>query len=356
MPMARKRKRKLKVGNLVFSILIVLLIITGIRYKVNTRPVSKDTTKQEFVVETGANGKDICHALKKADLVHDESLSYLYVKVNHLNGFKQGIYELSPSMSLAEILTTLNDANAAQQDVVTIVIYPGDWAKHIAKTISTYTNVSQEELMDLWNDHEWISSIMDQYPFLTNDIFKDNVRCCLEGYLAPNTYQVFKETTAKDVTLKLLDETKRIYDIYQSEIESSSMSVTDIFTLASIVQYEAGNEKDMRMIAGVFENRLAIDMPLQSSVTVCYALDINRGDDWTKCEVNPTFESPYNTYKYKGLPPGPILNPGELAIDAVLHPTKSDYLFFMADVYGDGTVYYSKTYEEHQALVRKYLQ
>ena len=97
-------------------------------------------------------------------------------------------------------------------------------------------------------------------------------------------------------------------------------------------------------------------MKLQSSVTVCYAIDKEKDDDWMACEVNPDFDSPYNTYRVEGLPPGPILNPGRDAIQAVLQPQASDYLYFMADVKGDGTVYYAKTYAEHQANVRKYLK
>ena len=110
------------------------------------------------------------------------------------------------------------------------------------------------------------------------------------------------------------------------------------------------------MIAGVFFNRMAIDMKLQSSVTVCYAIDKEKEDNWMKCEVNPNFDSPYNTYKYAGLPPGPILNPGKSAIEATLNPTSSKYLYFMADVYGDGKVYYAETYNEHSANVKKYLK
>ena len=112
----------------------------------------------------------------------------------------------------------------------------------------------------------------------------------------------------------------------------------------------------MKMIAGVFYNRMAIGMKLQSSVTVCYAIDIDKGDSWKACEVNPTYDSPYNTYMVKGLPPGPILNPGVDAIAAVLNPTESNYYYFMADVYGDGTVYYAETYAQHLALVNKYLK
>ena len=112
----------------------------------------------------------------------------------------------------------------------------------------------------------------------------------------------------------------------------------------------------LELVAGVFYNRLAAGMKLQSSVTVCYAIDKEKDDDWMACEVNPDFDSPYNTYRVEGLPPGPILNPGRDAIQAVLQPQASDYLYFMADVKGDGTVYYAKTYAEHQANVRKYLK
>ena len=120
-----------------------------------------------------------------------------------------------------------------------------------------------------------------------------------------------------------------------------------ILTLASIVQFESATKSDMKKIAGVFYNRLDDNMKLQSSVTVCYALydDFKDAQD---CEVNTDVDSPYNTYEHKGLPIGPILNPGEDAIDAVLHPTKSDYLYFVADINGDGKVYYSKTLEEHE--------
>ncbi len=110
----------------------------------------------------------------------------------------------------------------------------------------------------------------------------------------------------------------------------------------------------MYLVSGVFYNRLGIDMPLQSSVTVCYALydDFAHASD---CETNADIDSPYNTYQHNGLPIGPILNPGKVAIDAALHPQESDYLYFIADIYGDGTVYYAKTFEEHSALVAKYL-
>ena len=97
-------------------------------------------------------------------------------------------------------------------------------------------------------------------------------------------------------------------------------------------------------------------MPLQSSVTVCYAIDYDKQtDNWQSCEVNSDFDSPYNTYQHDGLPPGAIENAGTAALEAVLNPNQTDYYYFMADVYGDGTVYFARTLDEHNANVNKYL-
>jgi UPF0755 protein len=196
---------------------------------------------------------------------------------------------------------------------------------------------------------------MEKYPFLTEEIFRDNIRYRLEGYLAPNTYQFFHETDAKTVTEKILDQQLVVYNTYKDQIEASGHSIHEIYTLASIVQYESGKPDDMKMIAGVFLNRLKDGWPLQSSVTVCYAMDEDNGENWLACEAsaNAEFDSPYNTYKYPGLPPGPIVNPGAEAIEAVLNPTESDYYYFMADV-STGQVYYAKTLDEHNANVAKY--
>ena len=130
------------------------------------------------------------------------------------------------------------------------------------------------------------------------------------------------------------------------------MSIHDVITLASVVQFEAGKEEDMRMISQVFLNRMDIGMRLESSVTVCYAL--YEYDSWKDCENydNQTLDSRYNTYLYSGLPIGPITNPSKLAILSTIQPKDNDYLFFLADVYGDGTVYYAKTYAEHQANIK----
>lgn len=359
----KKTKRKVNVVNLLVVLGVMAALVFGgtyLYYTSTLNPVSKTSEQVEFTVDAGVSVKTVINNLKKEGLIENAMTAQLYAKTNKLTNIKKGTYVLDKTMSLKEILMILNDSKGALVDDSRVTLIEGDWAKHIASRIAAATNVTEDDLFALWNDADYIRSIMTKYPFLTEDIFNKDSRIYLEGYLFPNTYDFYKETSAKEVTEKILDQTLKIYEKYKTQftsvMTSRNMSLHDIFTLASIVQYEAAKPADMKMIAGVFYNRLNDGMMLQSSVTVCYAIDIEKTDDWMKCEVNPNFDSPYNTYKYKGLPPGPILNPGESAIEAVLNPTASNYYYFMADVYGDGKVYYAETYGEHQKNVNKYLK
>ena len=310
----------------------------------------------EFTIESGETTNVVLQNLEVEGLIRSSFIAKLYIKLNGNVNLKAGTYDLNGYMNTASILATLSDASAAHKNDIKITFIEGDWCKHIANKIAAVTSVSEEELLTLWNDEDYIRSLMIDYPFLTESIFNPNSRYLLEGYLMPNTYYFNPNWDENQITRRILDQSLAIYNKYANQIAASELSIHEIYTLASIVQYEASKVEDMKLVAGVFYNRLNIDMALQSSVTVCYAIDKDKDDDWKKCEVNPTFNSPYNTYQVKGLPPGPILNPGEYAIESVLNATASNYFYFMADVYGDGKVYYSETYAQHKAYVDKYLR
>lgn len=355
----KTKRRKLKVKNLIL-IIIGLILLLGVGsfgyYKLSLQPADKSAQDVEFTIEEGENIRNVLNRMQDAGLIKDANMVLIYAKLNGLTDIKKGTYILNGQDDAKSILQTINSSTAALSNGVRLTFVEGDWAKHIAQKIAEGTNVSEEELLALWNDEDYIRSLMNDYPFLTEEIFNADARILLEGYLCPNTYEFDKETTADAVTRKILDQTLNVYQQFASQMAQSNLSIHQIYTLASIVQYEASKVEDMKMIAQVFYNRMENNMPLQSSVTVCYALDIEKDDDWFKCEANPNYDSPYNTYMYQGLPPGPILNPGTDAIAAVLEPQANDYLYFMADVYGDGTVYYAKTYDEHLANVEKYLK
>ncbi len=349
----RRKKRRLRVGRLLLLLLIPILLAAGIfylSYQNSLKPVQSESETVSFTVEDGTSAKQAAKNLKEAGLIKNADFAYYYVRKIGLTDIKTGTYQLDKSWDVEHIFEVLNNPNAGEVDTVSITIIEGDWAKHVAQKISEATNVSYDELIALWNDETYIRSLMERYPFLTEELFNPNIRIKLEGFLAPNTYIFYPETTAETVTEKILDQQLAVYQKYSDAIAQSNYTVHEIYTLASIVQYESGKIDDMKLIAGVFYNRLNINMPLQSSVTVCYAMDEDNGENWLACEANSDYESPYNTYKYPGLPPGPIVNAGEDAIEAVLNPTDSNYYYFMADV-NTGVVYYASTLEEHNANV-----
>ena len=355
----KTKRRKLKIKNLM-AIFLILILLLGAGcfgyYNISLGSADKSAQDVEFTVEKGESIRSVLQRMQNEGLINDANMVLLYAKLNGLTDIKMGTYILNAQNDAKTILEIVNSSTAALSNGIRLTFVEGDWAKHIAQKIAEGTNVSEDELLALWNDEDYIRSLMNDYPFLTEEIFNADARILLEGYLCPNTYEFDRETTADAVTRKILDQTLNVYEQFASQMAQSNISIHQIYTLASIVQYEASKIEDMKMIAQVFYNRMKNDMPLQSSVTVCYALDIEKDDDWFKCEANPNYDSPYNTYMYQGLPPGPILNPGTEALEAVLEPQNNDYLYFMADVYGDGTVYYAKTYEEHLTNVEKYLK
>ncbi len=358
----KKRKTTPKMQKIVTVILLFLLIILGIGVFTlysGLQPVSSTSEEVQFMVEDGSTARDVANKLQEEGIIKNADVAYTYVRLNHLTDVKQGLFTLDKSWGIKQMFTYLNDQNAAKKDQVAVTIIEGDWAKDAAKKFEEVTNVTSDELLALWNNKDWIKSQQENYPFLTDEMFKDGVRIYLEGYLAPDTYYLNKETTAEEITTTLLNQTLAVFNKYKDQIEASDHSIAEIYTMASIIQYEAGtNPDDLAKVASVFYNRLNQGMMLQSSVTVCYAIDFDKQEDnWQTCEVNPDYESPYNTYKHTGLTPGPIENAGEAAILAAINPADTNYLYFMAEVCpgGDGTVHYAETLDEHNANVSKYL-
>ncbi len=172
----------------------------------------------------------------------------------------------------------------------------------------------------------------------------------LEGYLSPNTYRVYKDATLQSVIDKLKIAREEELKQFGEAVQKSNMSLKEILTLASIIEKEANTPEDMAIVSDIFLRRLEQNWALQSCATVNYVTGKN---DPGVNSVDKNIDSPYNTYKYPGLPPGPICNPGLDAIRAVLYPTKSDYNYFMTG--DDGVMRYSKTFEGHNANIAKYL-
>lgn len=359
--MSEKRKKKTSIlPKILLGLIIVLLALVGgmfYYYNSSLKPVQSESEKVTVTISEGQGMAQILQNLADQGVIKDQKMAYYYARFEKINSVKAGTFEVDKSWDVGTILSYMSEDSNAVIDTVSVTLVEGDWAKDSAKKISEATGVSYDELIALWNNADWIRSKMGTYQFITEDMFQEGVRIYLEGYLYPETYTFYANTNAEEITCKILDQTEVIYEKYKDAIAASGYTTHQIFTLASIVQYEAGgcSDEDMKTVAGIIFNRLNINMPLQCSVTVCYAIDFDKEtDDWTACEFNSTFESPYNTYLYNGLTPGPIENPGELAFDAVLNPIASDYYYWMADIYGGTGIHYGRTLDEHNANIAQY--
>lgn len=355
----RKKRRHSPLHTIVVAVLILLLVLLGVSVyglSRSLKPVSNEHSEITVTVEDGELLPAVMEKLQESGVIRNDQIAYLYAKIKHYNNYTAGDHIFYTDMNLDEVFEELA-RTTDNSNVARVTVIEGDWAKDIATKFSEVTNVSYDELVGLWNNADWIRSKMNDYPFLTEDMFQDGVRIYLEGYLAPDTYEIYRETTAEEITCKMLDQSLNVYNQYKDDIASSGHSIHEIYTMASIIQYEAGtNPDDLAKVASVFYNRLNAGMNLGSSVTVCYAIDFDsQTDGWQACELNSDFDSPYNTYMYDGLPPGAIENAGAAALNAAVHPADTNYYYFMADVCGDGSVHYAETEAEHNDNVSKYL-
>lgn len=227
-----------------------------------------------------------------------------------------------------------------------VTIIEGWRLKDIAADLAKDGIVSEEEFMVAADIKNW----RGRYEFLNDSKIKS-----LEGFLYPDTYNFFEEATASDIIKKLLDEfDHKVTDKMRADLKSQKRSLYDAVILASILEREISNKPahdgERDIVADIFWSRIKIGMGLQSDATVNYITG--------KTSTRPTLkdleiDSPYNTYKYRGLPPGPINNPSLASIKSAIYPQASDYLYFLTDE--SGKAYFARTYAEHQANIRKYL-
>lgn len=352
----KKKKRRLKkwvrILLRVILVLFILLIVGIIALSfLFSAPQSKSEVI-EFTIEEGQTVYQVGDKLKQEGIIRSEFAYKVYVKLNNVNSYKAGVYKLDKSYPLKDIVSLLT-GDYYKEEGTSITFKEGRNIRQIAKDISDNTNISEGDFLSVMEDDNYINELINKYWFLTDDIKNDDIYYPLEGYLFPETYNFNKNVTAKEIIETMLDQEDEVLSKYKSKIDSSSYSVHEIVTLASLVEQEGIYDDDRKMIAGVFYNRLNAGMSLGSDVTTYYAAKVDLGErDLTSSEINT-----YNPYNTRGpgmngkLPVGPISNFSETSLSAVLSPTDSDYYYFVADK--SGKTHFTRTYEEHQKLVNE---
>ncbi|MCF1618175.1 endolytic transglycosylase MltG [Tetragenococcus koreensis] len=355
-----RRKKEDRVVRKIVLVIILALVIVGLIFGFSTYNYVKSSIKPldpnseesiSVTIPTGSSNKMIGEILEEENIINSGMIFNYYMKFNNQDGFQAGEYVFSPSMTLNEIADSLKKGESALNQAK-IAVPEGYDVEEIASDISEQTEFSEDDFLDLMNDDDFFNELQEEYPELLNDAAEaEDVRYRLEGYLFPATYDYQPDMSLKELVQQMVATTDSIMENYYDDIDDSDLNVQETMTVASLVEKEGVTEEDRKQIAQVFFNRTEADMPLQSDISILYALGEHKElVTYEDLEV----DSPYNLYQNTGYGPGPFDNPSEDSIDAVLNPTDNDYYYFVADV-STGNVYYAETYEEHNELIEKYM-
>lgn len=358
---------------LIAAILLVMLITAFFGYRFIQSGINPaDKTSTEYVqveIPSGSGNKMIGQILEQAGVIKSGTVFNYYTKFRNYTNFQSGYYNLQKSMSLDEIAAELQKGGTAEPTrpaLGKVLVTEGYTIEQIAQAITSNANTKdttdktpfkKEDFLSLVTDSRFINKMMQKYPkLLANLPSASEARYQLEGYLFPATYNYYKETTLEELVEDMIATMDSQLLPYYDQIAASGRTVNDVLTLASLVEKEGSTDDDRKMIASVFNNRLAQGMPLQSNIAILYAMG-KLGQKTTLAEdagINTEIASPYNIYQNPGLMPGPVDSPSLSAIKATIAPAKTNYLYFVADV-KTGNVYYAEGYEEHSANVERYV-
>lgn len=372
-PVKPKKEKKSHVKAFVISFLVFLALLSaggyfGYQYvQSSLQPV--DASSKQYVtvgIPEGSNVQEIGTTLEKAGLVKHGLIFSFYAKYKNYTDLKAGYYNLQKSMSTEDLLKELQKGGTAEPQepvLATLTIPEGYTLDQITQAVGQLQGDFKEPLtadafLAKVQDENFISQEVAKYPSLLESLptKESGARYRLEGYLFPATYSIKESTTIESLIDEMLAAMDKNLSPYYSTIKSKNLTVNELLTIASLVEKEGAKTEDRKLIAGVFYNRLNRDMPLQSNIAILYAQgklgqNISLAED---VAIDTNIDSPYNVYKNVGLMPGPVDSPSLDAIESSINQTKSDNLYFVADV-TDGKVYYANNQEDHDRNVAEHV-
>ncbi len=342
-----------------FMIALLVIVLVGGFFTWNyikgeTQPV--DTAQTELVsfeIEQGASVKEVSKALEKEGIIRNSKLFNFYLKFKNVSGFKSGLYHVSKSMTLDEIIAELSgQGKDKDQNATKVLIREGEQLTEIAKEVEKSTKYSAEDFMAKVQDEDFLRYLVQKFPKLLTQSYNGyQVKYVLEGYLFPATYDMNDSKTLQMLITEMVAKTDEVMSKYYDKILASDYTLQEIMAMASLIEKEGTKLEDRKKISSVFHNRIKDNMMLQTDVSVQYALGEHKEAlSLEDLEV----DSPYNLYKNYGVGPGPYNSPSEDAIVAAMEPADTEYLYFLADIHTK-EIYYAKTYEEHLELKAKYI-
>jgi peptidoglycan lytic transglycosylase G len=328
-----------KLGYLIFALIFVGICTAGVLYmhlmSWADRPVDKVAQEKLFTISSGQGLKETAHALQREGLVSDAFRFTVLARLDKKDKLlKAGEYFFSTTMTPREILGQMVEGRV---HLYRLTIPEGYNLVQIAAAVAAAGLESEKNFLDAARNPETIKQLAIEAD-------------TLEGYLFPDTYYFPRGLDSGTIIATMVKQFRAAFKpAWVQQAETLGMTVHEVVTLASIIEKETGAPEERPLIASVFHNRLKKGMRLETDPTVIYGISDFDGN--IKRRHLETY-TPYNTYKIKGLPPGPIASPGALALEAALYPVQSNYLYFVSKK--DGTHQFSTTIKAHNAAVRKY--
>lgn len=330
------------------KIIIILIIIICGGYTWVMSQMSGFNSNQEkiFIIEKGQGVNEISKNLHSQGFIKNSFIFETYVWLKKVEGkFQSGQYSLNTNLGTLAVIEKLTSGNVLSQERE-IKIIEGWSIKDIGTYLEKENIVSKDAFLTVAKGDD-LRDTRD-YDFLKS-IPKEND---IEGFLFPDTYRIYNNANAIEIRNKMLENFKeKLTDQMKQDIAIQGKNIYEIVTMASIIEKEVTDIKDMKKISDIFWRRIAQEIPLQSCATIAYVLGVNK-KQYTYEDTR--VESPYNTYLNQNLPPSPICNPGFNAINAAIYPEDNPYWYFLSDE--EGNTIFSKTLEEHNRNKAKYLR
>lgn len=343
----RKKKK-----HILIYFLIIVLVITGIslfslkKYVDNQlQPIVTENIKEvQINIPKGASSSEIAKILMDNNLIKNELIFRILTKYEKMDGkFKAGKYILNNGMTPEEIMEKLV-AGGVAKDSITFTVPEGFELEQIAERLEEMNIANKDTFLELTSK---ASNFSTEYEFLIGV----PEELSLEGYLYPDTYQVYIDASEKDIIRKMLNRFDNLYtDEIKAKAKELNLDLNQVITLASIIEREGRADEEREIISAVFHNRLKSGMMLQSCATVQYILGERKP---VLSNEDISIESPYNTYINQGLPPGPIASPGIKSIEAAVNPANVNYMYFVFNEDETGTHTFSVTYDEHLKAINR---
>lgn len=348
--------RIVKIIIITFLTLLIVGGLSGYFYVTHTLSAvdSSNSETVDVTVPIGSSTNDIAAILEEQQIVHNDYIFNIFLKLQNVSELQAGHYEFNQSMDAEAVVATLQaGGEPIFEDIdTTITVIEGTNLEEISVLIEEKTPFTAEEFMALVNDETFIASLSEQFPTLLNGLADiEGLRYPLEGYLFPATYDYISGMSLEELVTQMVSTMNLEFQAIREDLDQTWMTFHQVLTLASIVEREGITDEDRAMIAGVFLNRIDAGMPLQSDITVLYALGEHK--ELVTLE-DLEVDSPYNLYMYSGLAPGPYNSPSMSSIMATIYPTYTDYYYFVADLETQ-EIYYSTNIDDHNALVEQYV-